>query len=662
MSHLTHPPYRADIDGLRAVAVLLVLGFHAFPGWIKGGFIGVDIFFVISGYLISTIIFQQLGDNDFSFIEFYGRRIKRIFPALLLVMISSYVFGWYSLDSEEFKQLGKHLAGGAAFVSNLLLWSESGYFDNGADTKPLLHLWSLGIEEQFYIFWPVVLWLGWKSKSNLLLIAIVIGLLSFGLNIGSLHNNPTAAFYSPLTRFWELLVGSILAYITLRRSHVSPEKSSGSMSCHVQSLLGAAFLSAGLLFISREQHFPGWWALLPTAGAALIISAGKHAWFNRVILSNRALVWVGLISFPLYLWHWPLLSFARIVESETPSRTTRMVVVIASIILAWLTYRLIEKPIRLNKNSSLKISLLLVAMLGVAAVGYNTFARDGLAFRDVAQQLAIKSSGDAGGDQGKSIPSCGIKKAAEMIFQNCKQDSRAEPKYALLGDSKAASLYGGLVRTSTDAGRWLFIGGTGLNGAPVPVLSTNEIFERHQKHIVIASDAISNNKSIETVVLVTATRNLFNIHTIEELPSTPNYAAAFEGLSNTIDKFIKVGKKIVLVVDNPTLPEPKDCMGRTTSSDLINALFPTQAKTRCRLDLSQHEQLNGQYRQLLLEIEKKYPQQVRVFDSTAQLCDMERRVCLPYKNGRLLYSFTDHISDYAAGLIGQDLNQFLARQ
>lgn len=662
MSNLTHPGYRADIDGLRAVAVLSVVGFHAFPGWIKGGFIGVDIFFVISGYLISTIIFQKLNDHNFSFIEFYGRRIKRIFPALLLVMMFSYAFGWFALDREEFRQLGKHLAGGAGFVSNLVLWNESGYFDNGADTKPLLHLWSLGIEEQFYIFWPIALWLGYKSRLNLLTIAIVVGTISFGLNIASLQHNPTAAFYSPLTRIWELLAGSILAYSTLGNHQASPEQAGDKLVCNVQSLSGVALILAGLWFISREQHFPGWWALLPTAGAVLIISAGNCAWFNRVILSNRALVWIGLISFPLYLWHWPLLSLARIIESETPSRATRAGIVMASILLAWASYRLIESPIRGNKNSSLKIAILIASMLGVAAVGYTTYARDGLAFRQVAQLLAARSFTDAGGDQGKSIPTCGIEKAAEMIFQNCKQDSRAAPRYALLGDSKAASLYGGLVRTSTQAGRWLFIGGTGLNGAPVPVLSSNEIFERHQKHIVIASDAISNNKNIETVVLVTATRNLFNLHNIEELPATPNYAAALEGISNTIDKFIKAGQKVVLVVDNPTLPEPKDCIGRTTSSSLINAIFPTTEKSRCRLDLGQHEKLNQKYWQLLHEIERKYPAKVRIFDTTQQLCDMERRVCLPYKNGRLLYSFTDHISDYAAGLIGQDLNQFLAAE
>ena len=165
---LTLPKYRADIDGLRAIAVLSVVGFHAFPKWVAGGFIGVDIFFVISGFLISTIIFGNLTAGTFSFIEFYSRRVRRIFPALLLLLIACYAFGWFALLADEYKQLGKHIAGGAGFVSNLVLWNERGYFDNSAVTKPLLHLWSLGIEEQFYIVWPLLLWLASRLRVNLL--------------------------------------------------------------------------------------------------------------------------------------------------------------------------------------------------------------------------------------------------------------------------------------------------------------------------------------------------------------------------------------------------------------------------------------------------------------------------------------------------------------
>src|SRR6188768_2812844 len=186
--HLLHPKYRPDIDGLRAVAVLAVVAFHAFPGRLSGGFIGVDVFFVISGYLISTIIFENLDKGTFSFAEFYARRIKRIFPALLIVLAASVVAGWYTLLADEYKQLGKHVAAGAGFVSNLVFWAEAGYFDLTSPAKPLLHLWSLGIEEQFYIVWPLLLWIAWKQKFSLLTLSVCVAILSFSLNAIGITN------------------------------------------------------------------------------------------------------------------------------------------------------------------------------------------------------------------------------------------------------------------------------------------------------------------------------------------------------------------------------------------------------------------------------------------------------------------------------------------
>ena len=216
-THPLHPTYRADIDGLRALAVIAVIGFHAFPQAVPGGFIGVDLFFVISGFLISTILYENLIAHSFSFTDFYARRIRRIFPALMVVLASAYAIGWFVLLPDEYAQLGKHIAGGAGFIENFLLWHESGYFDNAAETKPLLHLWSLGIEEQFYIVWPILLWLAYRARLNLLSLTILIGGASFILNLWGtqVSPNPVATFYSPQTRFWELLMGAVLAYTTL---------------------------------------------------------------------------------------------------------------------------------------------------------------------------------------------------------------------------------------------------------------------------------------------------------------------------------------------------------------------------------------------------------------------------------------------------------------
>ncbi len=380
---LIQPKYRADIDGLRAIAVLSVVGFHAFPDWIRGGFIGVDIFFVISGYLISTIIFENLERNSFSFFEFYSRRIRRIFPALLLVLIALTAFGWFALFADEYKQLGKHIAAGAGFVSNIVLWSESGYFDRAAEAKPLLHLWSLGIEEQFYIIWPLLLWSSRKLRFNFLLITAAIASISFALNIWQIHSDVIATFYSPQTRFWELLIGSGLAYFTLFKQSALQKFRMGNND--LQSCVGIVLLAFAVIAITKDRAFPGWWALLPTVGALLIISAGPQAWVNRTVLANRVMVWFGLISFPLYLWHWPLLTTTRIVESKALSVETRFAAVLISIALSWATYRFIERPIRFGRHTNTKVYSLALLTLFIGCFGYVCYNRDGFPRAGYAQ-------------------------------------------------------------------------------------------------------------------------------------------------------------------------------------------------------------------------------------------------------------------------------------
>ncbi len=393
--NLSHPKYRPDIDGLRAIAVLSVVSFHAFPNFFKSGFIGVDIFFVISGFLISTIIFENLEKHTFSFYEFYVRRIKRIFPALILVLISSFSLGWFFLLADEYKQLGKHIASGAGFISNFVLLDEVGYFDNSADTKPLLHLWSLGIEEQFYIFWPFLVWIAWRQKINFLVLTITVASISFILNIVGINSDLIATFYSPQTRFWELLIGSLLAWFSLQVGRNNKYKigdfwlvnsyndkvDSENRLANGLSLAGFFLLVSGFWGINKDLNFPGYWALFPVLGSALIISAGANAWLNRKILSNKIAVWFGLISFPLYLWHWPILSFVRIVEGDLTSYKMRICALTFSVALAWLTFRFVENPFRIGKSDKAKAIFLITIMSIVGYIGYNTYIRDGLMFR-----------------------------------------------------------------------------------------------------------------------------------------------------------------------------------------------------------------------------------------------------------------------------------------
>lgn len=410
-SSTPHSIYRPDIDGLRAIAVLAVVLFHGFPQTFRGGFIGVDVFFVLSGYLISRIIFEQLNQGTFNFFDFYARRIKRIFPALLVVLVAAYIAGWFTLLADEYGQLGQHIAAGAAFISNFVLWGEAGYFDNSAHAKPLLHLWSLGIEEQFYIAWPLLLWLASKLRFSLFALTLILAAVSFYLNVTGIKSDAVATFYSPQTRIWELLLGSGLAWCALykrdalfnvamlidkcfgrQNTVVDPVRVRTRMA-NVLSCLGFILLIYSLIRFNRDLQFPGKWALIPVLGTALIVAAGPSAWLNRKILSNKVLVWFGLISYPLYLWHWPLLSFAWIVEASPPSLVMRLGLIVLSIVLAWFTYRLIERPIRFGKRSGLKVCVLVVLMLIFGGVGLGTFYERGFPFRtNVKQADALYTS------------------------------------------------------------------------------------------------------------------------------------------------------------------------------------------------------------------------------------------------------------------------------
>lgn len=349
---------------MRAVAVLSVVLYHGWPNWFVGGFIGVDVFFVISGYLITSIILTQLETNAFSIADFYSRRVRRIFPALLLVLLATLGFGWLTLLSGEFQQVGKHTAAGGSFISNLVLWHESGYFDNSATTKPLLHLWSLGVEEQFYFLWPLILWLVFKKRMNFLLVTAVIFAISMASNILTVGTDPSAAFFSPLTRFWELMAGGMAAYWHLYRPTWSERHK------NLASLSGAALLIAGFSLIKPQDLFPGWWAMLPVAGIFLLIMAGPSSIINRAILSRKIFVSIGLISYPLYLWHWPLLSFGFIIHGEKPTYQIKIALILLAFALAYLTYRYLEVPLR-SRGKKTVVASLSGAMVATIAIGLS---------------------------------------------------------------------------------------------------------------------------------------------------------------------------------------------------------------------------------------------------------------------------------------------------
>jgi len=428
--------YRQDVDGLRALAILPVVLFHFFPTYVPGGFVGVDVFFVISGFLISKIIFEGLSTNNFQFSIFYLNRVRRIFPALLLVLVSSLVLGWFLLLPDELSLLGKHVFSGAFFVLNFALLQEAGYFDVSTELKPLMHLWSLAVEEQFYILYPLIIWLGFRLRRFRLLAMLCLSLLSLLACFLLVRDDPVSAFFLPHLRFWELLSGALLAYAQVF-GFAGQKWQEGwkALAGNGMSAVGLGLIVLSFFIIDKQSVFPGWLTLLPVVGAVLVIAAGSTALPNRILLAHPLPVFVGLISYPLYLWHWPIITFARIAESGMPSREVRVALVVLSVVLAWLTFKLLETPLR---KASLRARFLLVVMMIVCGgAGAVVWHADGFPARYEAEELRIAEAFSHPYPEVTVVPCATVIGEQFPSSFQCSLSSAAEPRLALIGDSHA---------------------------------------------------------------------------------------------------------------------------------------------------------------------------------------------------------------------------------
>lgn len=599
------------------MAVLAVVGFHTVPQWLPGGFTGVDIFFVISGYLISTILFENLRNGTFSFAEFYARRVRRIFPALAIVMVACLALGWFALLANEYEQLGSHAAASAGFLANVALWRESGYFDNEAATKPLQHLWSLGVEEQFYIVWPSLLWVAWRWKTGLLGVTLGILAVSFALNLGGIRLDKIATFYWPLTRFWELLTGGLLAWLAVHRS-AQLAQVEGRFG-NVLSVGGAIALAAGLALIDAGAAFPGWWAVLPVAGAGLMILAGGQSWINRAVLSNRVLVWFGLISYPLYLWHWPLLSFAGIIQDESPGPEARAVVVLVAIVLAWLTWRLIEKPLRFGAHGGEKALSLAAVMLAVGLVGYLINVNEGLRSRPHAA-IGGGYEGDIGHlDFHRYIAQrfhpCLPKKIADESpswagHVRCAQ-SKAGPDIdvVVIGDSHAEHLFIGLAE------------GLPAKNVAFYIRDTLRPFVDSAEFATIYQHVIENRK-IHKVVLTMYWERAIQRRAI-------GFSIERDILA-TADALIRSGKEVYVTDDVPTFPfRPRKCGGKR---------WPYK---RCQADDFRTAEAQSSWQALLYNVVGRDPR-IKLVRTRKYFCNAGQ--CSMLDNNKLLYRDGGHLN------------------
>ncbi len=360
--------HRAEIDGLRTLAILPVIFFHAGFEFFKGGFVGVDIFFVISGYLITTIIISEMTEDKFSIVNFYERRARRILPALFFMMAACLPFAWLWLLPSDLKDFGQSLVTVSTFSSNILFWTEGGYFGTAAELKPLIHTWSLAVEEQYYILFPIFLMLTWKLGIKWILILLsIVFLISLGVAQWGAYNSPFGAFFLLPTRGWEILVGVFAAFYLNYNTHLKSHTVN-----QVLSLLGFGMIVYSIIAFSETTPFPSLYALIPTIGTGLLILCAVPKTYVHKLLSIKFIVGIGLISYSTYLWHQPLLAFTKHRVLGEPSDLNLIILCAASLVIGWFSWKFVEMPFRsktkFSRRSIFRFALIFTLFFSVAGI------------------------------------------------------------------------------------------------------------------------------------------------------------------------------------------------------------------------------------------------------------------------------------------------------
>lgn len=651
--------YRADLDGIRAIAVMAVVGFHMFPKVFSGGFVGVDIFFVLSGFLITNILLTTENLTDSNLLKFYERRARRILPAFLLVILSVCIFGYYALLPDEYKLLGKHIAHATVFSLNYLLNNESGYFDVNAFEKPLLHLWSLSVEAQFYLFWPLIVIFAIRFKRNCF-IFLSVSLMSFLYSCILTSYNTNLAYYSSLSRGWELSLGALLAAFLFshEKSSVSSrrfEKIKYIANVHVLSLVAIFVLIIFIFWFKNRLGYPSGWALVPVFGTLLLIYVGPNAIFNKWVCSSPILIFLGRISYPLYLWHWPIFSYLHITGSMEPSYRQKLVGLIVSIFLAIATYFFIEIPIQKARSHKKSFFLIGILIFGVLTfyIGRQIAVLDGLPKRDaIVKMMKIYKPIDWSNDGRNSDKLCFEKFSVEEMRYCLISDLNREPTIALIGDSHANHFYWGFKNYFDSIGENLImLGGAGC--VPSFDMESHQKGEADKCRILInhAFEFILNSKNIKTVMI--ASRGPFyttglgfgeaeygkynwQLSYVPEKSIESNYEAYFVGLDNTLSRLTQEGKSLIYVYDVPELGfNPEQCVETRPFRFFSNLREP------CAIAKQQFLDRNVDFRKGVMNVLKKYPN-IKVFDPAEVLCDESQ--CFALKDGRLLYRDDNHLS------------------
>ncbi len=625
--------YRAEIDGLRALAVIPVILFHAGFKLFSGGFVGVDVFFVISGYLITTILIEDIENKRFNIVNFYERRARRILPALFLVMLFCILFAWMWMVPSQMKDFSLSLVGVSLFISNVLFWSKNGYFEAAAEEKPLLHTWSLAIEQQYYVLFPIFLILVWRfGKSKVFWMIVVMAAISLLISEWGYRNMPTANFYLAPTRAWELLGGSIAAFIVDKN---------GVQKNNFLALLGLLAIIYSIFVYDQSTPFPSIYTLVPVLGVVLIVLYAEKETIVAKILSRKIFVGIGLISYSAYLWHWPIFSFAKLVWLDVKGVIAAALVLIIFPV-AYMSWRYIEKPFR-NQNKFDGRKIYYISFFGIfifLVFGFVGYTTDGIESRKKWTEHYFLTLGR------KEIfnNNCVNRYTNLAKFSTCRMSNDKPPTIALIGDSHSQSLYEALSaryknETIINFGRY----------SCLPFVNSKHLASENCTSYQTETDIfLKSNPQIHTVILAGywgylasggfyLNGNGFRIH--KEISTTDE--ASFIKNASTFLKLLKTNvQNVILLEDWPDLDfSPVRC-------DDLGVFRFVQSKCFMSYEnfLPRQKNVSNVITNLIqLHLDVKYVSVVDLF------CDQER--CFSMSERGTLYRDGDHVSRLGAELI-----------
>ena len=646
--------YRADIDGLRAIAVSSVVIYHAMPALLPSGYVGVDIFFAISGFLIGGIIYSGVTDRDFSYTSFYARRARRILPALMAVVMATLLIGFFYLDSYTYSQLSAQSISALGGFSNIYFWAKTNYFDVAAAYKPLLMTWSLGVEEQFYVIFPVLMLLTVRFGSiwRIGLVAVII-VASFAYSLVTTHSSPIQAFYLLPSRAWELGVGVLAAMLMQEKWLKAPS----GLLAELLAVTGLAMLVASVVIFDHDTPFPGWAATLPVFGTLLLILTGK-SFINTRLLSLKPVVFVGLISYSWYLWHWPLMAYVRNASDRGDPGHALLVMAVLSFFVAILSWRFIEQPFRNRQLPNLKVLARYAGVLAISMLIPLIVRLDrGMPDRhSVALAKAIAATDEGRGmclkDYGVSEP--------DVPGTACYPE---HSRFALIGDSHAAAAAPGLVKLAAQQGTTL---AQFNKSACTPLLgyanfwsfdkgSKFDFARRCGQYMDNAARMIADDPEIETVYIVAywpeeAGRDDYLVYADGELGvPAERVEAVREGLGNLVDRLRDAGKTVILAGDVP--PMRFDPMRRAISDGFplrryVRDIFGLGFRVRDeRVELAAIRQGNEEVGEIVRAIAEARPD-VGYVDIRSQLCNADG--CRIVSDGTPLFFDHHHLTGAGA--------------